>query len=143
MSAWKIGLVAGLATVILLVATTVVHAEGTNEEEAVAVARTWLALVDGGEYAQSWESAAKLFRNAVSREQWESVSSGAREPLGSLVSRELKSASYQTSLPGAPDGEYVVIEFDSVFEKKATAVELVTPMKDPDGKWRVSGYFIR
>ncbi|MGB6002321.1 MAG: DUF4019 domain-containing protein, partial [Thermoanaerobaculia bacterium] len=26
---------------------------------------------------------------------------------------------------------------------KTTAIETVTPMKDEDGKWRVSGYFIR
>jgi hypothetical protein len=30
-----------------------------------------------------------------------------------------------------------------VFENKAAAVETVTPMADPDGAWRVSGYFIR
>ena len=31
----------------------------------------------------------------------------------------------------------------TVFEKKASAVETITPMLDPDGVWRVSGYFIR
>jgi len=37
----------------------------------------------------------------------------------------------------------VVIQFDSSFEHKQTAVETVTPMLDTDGKWRVSGYFIK
>ena len=41
------------------------------------------------------------------------------------------------------DGKYVVIQYDTVFEHKASAVETVTPMPDPDGVWRVSGYFIR
>jgi hypothetical protein len=45
-------------------------------------------------------------------------------------------------LPGAPDGEYVVIQFESSFEKKKSAVETVTPMLEKDGKWRVSGYYI-
>jgi hypothetical protein len=53
------------------------------------------------------------------------------------------SASYQTSLPGAFDGEYVVIQFETSFENKKSAVETVTPMKDKDGRWRVSGYFIK
>jgi hypothetical protein len=44
---------------------------------------------------------------------------------------------------GAPDGEYVVLKYDTVFDKKEHAVETVTPMKDADGLWRVSGYFIR
>jgi hypothetical protein len=48
-----------------------------------------------------------------------------------------------TELPGAPDGEYVVFQFDTQFEHKRAAVETVTPMRDPDGSWRVSGYFIR
>jgi hypothetical protein len=55
----------------------------------------------------------------------------------------LKSATYTKSLPGAPDGEYVVIQYDTGFEHKQSAVETVTPMLDKDGKWRVSGYFIR
>ena len=36
-----------------------------------------------------------------------------------------------------------MIQFDTVFEKKSSAVATVTPMLDPDGAWRVSGYFIR
>jgi len=60
-----------------------------------------------------------------------------------MVSRKVKSTTYKTALPGAPDGEYVVIEFESVFENKKAAVETVTPMMDKDGKWQVSGYFIK
>ena len=48
-----------------------------------------------------------------------------------------------TSLPGAPDGEYVVIQFDTSFTNKKVAVETVTPMKDEDGIWRVSGYYVK
>ncbi len=47
-----------------------------------------------------------------------------------------------TSLPGAPDGRYVVILYDAVYEHKQAAVETVTPMYDGDA-WRVSGYFVR
>jgi hypothetical protein len=37
----------------------------------------------------------------------------------------------------------VSIQYETVFEKKPSAVETITPMLDPDGVWRVSGYFIR
>jgi len=60
-----------------------------------------------------------------------------------LVSRELKSTRYTTSAPGAPDGQYVIIQYNTTFEKKMSAVETVTPMLDQDGKWRVSGYYIK
>jgi hypothetical protein len=66
-----------------------------------------------------------------------------RGPLGNAVSRNLLSRQYTTTLPGAPDGEYVVIQYETSFENKKVAVETVTPMKDADGHWRVSGYYIK
>jgi hypothetical protein len=66
-----------------------------------------------------------------------------RAPLGAVRTRKLKSATYTKTLPGAPDGEYVVIQYDTSFENKKSAVETITPMLDKDGKWRVSGYFIK
>jgi len=46
-------------------------------------------------------------------------------------------------VPGAPDGKYVIIQFETSFENKASAVETVTPMQDADGVWRVAGYFVK
>ena len=66
-----------------------------------------------------------------------------RQPLGASLSRKFISKRYLTSLPGAPDGEYVVILFAASFQNKQSAVETVTPMLDKDGTWRVSGYYIK
>jgi hypothetical protein len=55
----------------------------------------------------------------------------------------LKAKNFATSLPGAPDGEYVIIQFATSFENKTSAVETITPMMDKDGQWRVSGYYIK
>ncbi|MGK7896934.1 MAG: DUF4019 domain-containing protein [Xenococcus sp. (in: cyanobacteria)] len=111
--------------------------------EAIAAAEVWLELVDTEQYGASWDEAASYFRGAVSQEQWLSSMQAVRKPLGNKLSRKLKSKQYYTSLPGAPDGEYVVIQFNTSFENKSSAVETVTPMKDQDGKWRVSGYYIK
>ena len=46
-------------------------------------------------------------------------------------------------MPGGPDGAYVIVQFESEFEHKKSAVETVTPMLDERQVWRVSGYFIR
>jgi hypothetical protein len=115
---------------------------GSQEDSAVAAANQWLALVDGGQYGESWKRAAILFRNAVSESKWETSISVARDPMGKFISREVLSAQFMTSLPGAPDGKYVVIQYSSVFENKRAAVETITPMLD-DGEWRVSGYYIK
>ena len=136
----------GRLVMACLVALFVVGPAGAAdkpEDAAQAAAASWLKLVDDGNYAGSWEQAAKLFKGAVKQADWEQIAGGARAPLGKLVSRKLKSREYAVKLPGAPDGKYVVVQFDTVFANKAAAVETVTPMLDPDGVWRVSGYFIR
>ena len=113
------------------------------EKQARQAAVEWLAMVDAGDYAGSWDAAAGYFRAAITKDKWQQALTAVRAPLGKLVSREFTSAQYTASLPGAPDGEYVVIQFATAFENKAASVETVTPMMDKDGKWRVSGYYIR
>jgi hypothetical protein len=114
-----------------------------KEAAAVSAAGKWLAIVDAGKYAASWREAAEFFRNSVKPEQWEQSLQAVRKPLGKRISRKVRAKIYKTSLPGAPDGEYVVIQFTTSFEKKKAAIETVTPMMDADGKWRVSGYYIQ
>jgi hypothetical protein len=66
-----------------------------------------------------------------------------RTPLGRCLSRTLRSHKLVDSLPGAPKGPYVVLQFESDFERREHAVETVTPVLGPDGRWRVAGYFIK
>lgn len=131
-----------LALAILLAGLSASAAE-TQTSAAERAAAQWLALVDAGNYAASWSEAAQLFKSSVSKEQWSQMIESVRTPLGKLNSRTLKSSTYTTSLPGVPDGKYVVIQYDSTFEHKKSAIETVTPMLDKDGQWRVSGYFIK
>lgn len=113
------------------------------EKAAVEASEAWLALVDAEKYAESWDAAASLFRGAIGKDDWVKLMVGNRKPLGKLVSRTFFASKYMTSVPGAPDGQYVVIQFKTVFEKKAQSIETVTPMLDADRTWRVSGYYIK
>jgi Protein of unknown function (DUF4019) len=118
-------------------------AEMPKEKAASAAATSWLSLTDGGKYAESWQEASTSFKSAVKQEQWEQMAATVRKPLGAVVSRKLKAAKYQTALPGAPDGEYVIAQFEAAFANKASAVETVTLALDKDGKWRTAGYYIK
>ena len=118
-------------------------AQQTTEQIAEQSAEAWLARVDSGEYIESWEQASSLFKSHVSKDDWSKMLKATLGPLGKNTSRKLKSARYTTSLPGVPDGEYVVIQYDSSFEHKQSAIETVTPMLDKDGLWHVSGYLIK
>jgi hypothetical protein len=132
-----------LAVCLIAAAGSANAAEPEKEAAAVTAAEKWVVLVDEGKYGESWKEAAEYFKNAVKQEQWEQAAQAVRQPLGKLVSRKVKSTTYMSSLPGAPDGEYVVVEFESVFENKKKAIETLTPMLDKDKRWRVSGYFIK
>ncbi len=129
--------------IFLTVLSYGVYAEQSAEEAAVASSQKWLSLVDTGKYAESWDEAAEYFKNAILKQKWLESMEAFRKPLGKLISRKLKSKQYATTLPGAPDGEYVVIQYETSFENKNSAIETITPMLDKDGKWRVSGYYIR
>ena len=138
----KISAIIGIA-ILGLCFSYISIASVEKEEEAVAAAQTWLTLIDEEKYGESWESAAAYFKNAITKEKWEQALTAVRKPLGTLISRELSSKTTMQSLPGAPDGEYVVIRFNTSFSNKADAQETVTPMLDPDGQWRVSGYYFK
>lgn len=128
---------------LMLASAMPTHAQQKAEDLAQKASGDWLALTDSGKYAESWDEAAAIFKGAVTKDQWQGALHKVRDPLGKLVSRKFKSATYTKTLPGAPDGEYVVIQYETSFEKKQSAVETVTPALDKDGKWRVSGYFIK
>ena len=128
---------------LILSGVTALAADPQKELAALSAAEKWLAIVDSERYTESWHETAELFKTAVSPNQWEQSMRAIRKPLGRLLSRRLKAKAYRSSLPGAPDGEYVVIQFDTSFENKRAAVETITPMMDKDGFWRVSGYYIR
>jgi hypothetical protein len=131
--------VIALSTWAVPIAASAEHREAAATSAAVA----WLALVDAGNYAESWNAAASRFRQRITQDAWQSTAARVRGPLGALKSRELQSATFKQSLPGIPDGEYVVIRFAASFANKAAAIETVTPMKDADGAWRVAGYYIK
>lgn len=132
-----------IGVLALFLAAFSMQAQEKPETLAQQSAEAWLQLVDSGKFGESWNDSASLFKAAVTKEQWEQMLHATRDPLGKLQSRKLKSATYTKSLPGAPDGEYVVIRYDASFENKRSAVETITPMLDKDGVWRVSGYYIK
>ena len=131
-----------LVILAICIAPKTATASESEEMAALKAAQAWLAVVDAGNYEASWEATAGYFRGAVTMEQWVQAMEGIRRPLGTVRSRALERKMFATQLPGAPDGEYVVIQFNTVFENKQTAVETVTPVLEADGRWLVAGYFI-
>ena len=114
-----------------------------GELAAMPAAEIWLALVDDGQFDKSWDTAAKILRNLVKKDEWIKLAKVKRPPLGKVVSRKLAESTPAKTFPGAPEGTYVALQYNTEFERKKVARETVTVAVDVDGQWRVCGYYIR
>ena len=117
-----------------------------ESEEATKIsvmAEEWLAKTDAGEYNTSWKAAAVFFQNSITAEAWSDAMKKFREPLGGMKTRKIRDVQKADALPGAPDGEYLVMQFETTFAAKENAVETVTFMKETDDSWKAAAYFIR
>ncbi len=112
------------------------------ETAATLASQAWLKIIDAEDYAKSYIETGKIFQSAVSSEKWISSITPIRKQMGKLISRENLSAKYTTTVPGAPDGEYVILQFKTSFANKKEATETVSVVKE-NGNWRVVGYFIK
>jgi CubicO group peptidase (beta-lactamase class C family) len=109
---------------------------------AATSAEAWLALLDKGEYAKSWEAGGEMFRKQVTKDQWVATSKSVRQPLGNLISRRVSSAKEVANLPGMPSGNYWVGEFDSSFTGLKFATETAIFSVEKDNEWKAVGYLI-
>jgi hypothetical protein len=131
---------------IALAAATLAHAQENVVSSAAEAAERWLAEVDKGDIAASYDHMAIASRQMMTREQWGMSVKAARAPYGKVESRRMVAAVPTRHLPNAPDGEYVVIQYNTFFDKlpdNQKGIETVIPMRDKDGFWRVSGYFVK
>lgn len=114
-----------------------------KENAGKAAATGWLSLLDRRDWGSAWEHSSSVFRKNVPLANWMDGISKVREPFGTLAERQPMEVLYKTTLQGHPDGDYVTVIFASKFEKKPDARELVTTMRDTDGRWRVTGYSVQ
>jgi len=117
--------------------------ETTAIGNASAAADAWLERLDADEIEGSWQETSSLFRRLVDLAAWRESVDRVRSVFGRTLRRELGDTRYTTTVPGAPDGEYVILEYAAELERKQEAVETVVAMRDEDGAWRVGGYFVR
>lgn len=113
-----------------------------KEAAGKLAAAGWLVLLDRRDWGRAWETSSSVFRTSVPLAKWMDNIPTVREPFGALVERTPAESAYKTTLQGRPDGEYVTAIFLSKFDKRELQ-EVVTTMRDTDGKWRVTGYSTR
>lgn len=130
---------------VLIVAAAPSSTLAQSNEQAVEAAKQavqeWFALLDADKYEATWSEASSYLKSKLNAEQWTARVKQAHSTLDSLRSRSLVAARYTNSIPNAPEGEYVIAQYEATYGAK-DAVETVSLKKDPD-EWRVAGYFVK
>jgi hypothetical protein len=133
-----------LLVAVVSLAASAAFAQDPRAITAQKVARDWLAMTDKADATGSRDAAGTKFKEAVNVEEWTDALAKARVPLGETEQRAVLSTKFDSSLPdGGPAGEFVLIVYRTSFAKKPESTETVTLEREPDGYWRVIGYFIR
>jgi hypothetical protein len=129
----------------LLLSAGAPAAQSTEASEAAAqqAADAWLKVIDTGNLGKAWDQSSTTFRTVVPRRDFEKKMKAARGPLGKFLFRKVSGKKLTHSIPGAPGGTYVIVEYSAQFQKREHAVETVTMMLDTGGKFRGAGYDVR
>lgn len=122
---------------VIMVNYRCVDLEAANQVQAAF--KAWLALIDAGKYAESWDGAAPLFKAAITREEWVNEIRAIRNAFGKPRSLQLFFPVFTKHLSGAPDGEYAVCQ-RAIPSDKVRACESVAMSHEKDGAWKVAVY---
>lgn len=110
------------------------------EKAGQTAAHAWLLLLDRKDWGTAWDTSGAVFRQNVPLGTWMDNVPKLRDPFGAFIERKPAEVVYKKTLAGRPDADYVTAIFVTKFDKKPDAVETVTTMREPDGRWRVMGY---
>lgn len=119
-----------------------VEASATLPAEATASAEAFLKLVDANGWAASHAALSPSVKAQVTAADWENTVAPVRARLGEFLGRTPASGNRTSVLPGLPEGDYGMQQFDARFANHATAVETVVLARESDD-WKVIGYFVR
>ena len=110
-------------------------------EAARAAADSWLSLTDAGQFGESWDAAAPVLKEGISREQWVQRGTRVRNRLRALETRTLTRTRYRDSTRQIPGGQPVVaLQYQAQFEGQSVLEAVITTKQE--GDWAVAGYRI-
>jgi hypothetical protein len=114
-------------------------ADDNQTDEALSVARSWVAEIDAGQYEQSYLDGGTALHEKVPEDTWIQILKTERPLLGKIISRQETSHSYRPDGYEGAEGEFMTVSYHSSFENKPAEVEHIV-LRREDGKWRGVGY---
>lgn len=138
----RVHYVLGTCALVLICAflSGIACGQEASEQSAEQLAKSWLVLVDAGNYTQSWNDVSEYLKKKITRSQWVAQLQQTRAPLGPVKSRRSAGTQFKSNLPGMPAGRYAAVQYTTAFARLSSAKEVVALMLE-NGHWRVVGYF--
>ncbi len=130
------------AALICLLAVAGQHAFASGEDhvdDGLNVSKSWVAQIDAGQYDESYAAGSGAMREKVAQDKWSEVLKAIRSSWGPVVSRHQMSHVYKPNGFEGTEGEFLVITYETSFQRLPDAIELVV-LRWEDGQWRGAGY---
>lgn len=137
----RIGIVLLLLTLPVLSLPCPLRADETEDQVAVT-ARQFVTLHDAGDTDAAWRQLSPLAQIFKRQEQWQSLHKALRKAYGPLEKRDLRGVTLQNRYAMLPDGRYAIVQFDTVFRNKRTAVETIVLTQSDSSRWLIHDYII-
>jgi hypothetical protein len=132
-----------LANLFIFLFNLSVYAKNVDLKKAIRQSKSWLETIDNSKYKESWNNSSPAFKKAVSEQQWISSMAQNRKPLGKVINRILKNKKHTDQIPGFSKGDFLVVQYQTKFESRESAIETVTMHLENSGEWRALGYYIK
>ena len=129
---------------LLACAREVEGKEGTTSSDlsqSESVALEWLKNIDAGDYKKSWNQGSSVFQSAISEAEWVKYLDEMRKPFGKESSRKLMDQRTAKDPKGLPQGDYMVLVYETSFSGGKKGVELLTLISTDQG-WKILTYQI-
>jgi hypothetical protein len=114
-----------------------------DDKESIEAGKKWLELLDSGNAGAAWDLASKQLQSVVKRDAFVAEISTVRKPLGKIDTRTPVKFARSHELPGAPSGDYAIVEFDTKYANGKHLSEQVIWTIESGDIWRVAGYYYR
>jgi hypothetical protein len=121
---------------------TLDNLHGATEQAAQRQALGFLGYLDQGRFADSYAYTGLLMRSQLDPQTYTSKIANMRTGVGPLQGRELIDAVPASIVPGAPEGQYIVLHYHANYQNLSDAVDTVT-LAFAKGYWRVIGYYVK
>jgi Protein of unknown function (DUF4019) len=131
--------VAGMLCLFLASMPKVLASAEDQIDNALVVSKTWMALIDAGQYDDSYAFGCGAMHDKVPQDQWTLLLKTLKTLYGPVVNRKPLSHIYKPNGYEGDEGEFMVITYDTSFQKLSSAMEVVV-LKWEGGKWRGAGY---